>query len=318
MTKSTVDLNYKFTCIEEFSVPRPLKEHRENVLYSADGLAWSGVRVDEFCSIRRSRGAGLHTYLNQKFWARPLDQGTIIQGECPNTYGDWISEQVKCLCLVEDILEPVILPGFLGRRSYVQHEMKRLGIRYISLDYPVLIRQACVLHKPRHRTNWNKSEVEAFRKRIGHSRAAPERGSVLFLSRANVSSEQHSVTRDYKSEVARAAVEDLGGIVVETEGLNIDDFRALAAYAETVVADHGAAMFNILHWNTRNIVEIVSDNWWSNCFVVLGVACGVNNYAIVRCDARPENETRRLIVAYVRRFQRASKHGGKRELATSW
>jgi capsular polysaccharide biosynthesis protein len=109
--------------------------------------------------------------------------------------------------------------------------------------------------------------------------------------------------RQFPGETIARIVADLGGKVVVTEGMRREDFAALAEDADCVIADHGAALFNILQWNTRGIIELVTDNWWSKCFVFLATSCGVENHALVRSDGRGEAELRAVLTRYLTAFR---------------
>ena len=96
-------------------------------------------------------------------------------------------------------------------------------------------------------------------------------------------------------EVCEEVVEDLGGRVVRTEGLHQGDFVNLASDAETVVADHGAAMFNLLLWNTKNVVEIAAEDWWTSCFLALSKALGIESHTVLRPALHSPEELRALL-----------------------
>ncbi len=185
----------------------------------------------------------------------------------------------------------------------MRHELRHLGIDHIAVARPLLIRNATVIHLPHPYLLWTQSDVVAYRRLFGIEPPAPRAGSLLYLSRDGVKSEQKLADRQFPSAAIARIVEDLGGKVVVTEGMMREDFAVLAGEAESVIADHGAAMFNILQWNTRNIIELVTDNWWSKCFVFLGTSCGVANHALVRTDGRSAAELRALLANHLTAFR---------------
>lgn len=293
-----------YVCSRAFARPRPVSETREDVLYSEEGLAWYRGRLDERLSIRPIRSLRLVLQRPRRRAARRFERATLIQGEWPDTYGDWVSEQIRCIALAGGVPEaPLLLPGFLGRRAYVRHELDRLGIAHVTLDGPALIERAAVLRKPTPLTFWREDEVAAYRQLFRLDPPLPRAGSILYLSRAGVRSEQARAARDYRSDVIAEAVRAMGGTVAETAVMRFEDFTPLAEAAETVVADHGAAMFNMMQWRPRNVVEIVTDSWWSPCFVVLGLACDVREHVVLRSDEGSDEALKARVTGWLSRLR---------------
>ena len=84
---------------------------------------------------------------------------------------------------------------------------------------------------------------------------------------------------------------------------SLDEYRELAAEAETVVADHGAAMCNLVFWNTKYIIELFTDAWWDNCFLMLATALGVQRHALVRVNNTTRENIRRSIIYHMDSFR---------------
>ena len=102
--------------------------------------------------------------------------------------------------------------------------------------------------------------------------------------------------RSYPSDTIGVIMRELGATVVRTRETSLDRYRELAGEAETVVADHGGAMCNLLFWNTKYIVELYNDDWWTSCFLMLARGLGVRCYALVRVnDTTLENIGERII-----------------------
>lgn len=289
-----------------FKVKRPRFSLHRNVLFMPGGRAWKGAAIEESLSYQYASTSDFIERVRHAGRRRVLETGTLVQAENAPTYMDWCSEFVKSLAHMPNFPKPLVLPPQVARRSYVIEELKELGIPVVSSDEPVLIENACVLHRSAPINFWTREDVEAYRGLFRIRPKAPEPGSLLYLSRRNVSSEQEQVRRVYKSDAVAAAVEELGGMVVDTGGMTRRDFLALESQAETVIADHGAAMFNIVNWKVRNLVELVTDNWWSRCFVFLSAACGCENHVVVRCDPRTDDELRDEIVRLVRGFRQTA------------
>jgi hypothetical protein len=291
-----------FICSQEYVAPRPNCSVHKNVTYTAAGNAWVGPRIDTSLSARDSSFAGSILKDRLHIPGAAMERATLVQSQFPNTYGDWTSEHMKSIALCPDFPRPLVLSAEFSNRSYVKSELGRLGIEYITIDRPILIREATVLHKPRPTTLWNKDDAAAYRRLFGIVPPKPRPGSILYLSRQSVASEQKKADRDYRSDIIARIVTSLGGKVIKTANMTFSDFSDLAGEAETVIGDHGAALFNILQWETRNLIEIVTDNWWSRCFVFLGASCGVANHAVVRCDGRSEAELHDLLAGHLTSF----------------
>jgi hypothetical protein len=297
-----------FVCAEDYDEPRPTHTMHRNLTYTPSGYAWVNRRLDVALSAK-APGSARALLIDRLLVdgtvgdGNIVEEATIIQSQYPFTYGDWTSEQMKSIALCPDFPRPLLLPADIGNRAYVKSELVQLGIDYVSVERPMLIRRATVLHKTRPITLWDKSDVRAYRKLFNIQPPPARPGSILYLSRAGVRSEQRIAERRFPSEMIAGIVASLGGKVVVTNGMARQDFSELASDAETVIADHGAALFNILQWNTRNLVEIVTDSWWSRCFVFLGTSCGVANHAVVRCDGRDRAELQAILQRHLTHFQ---------------
>lgn len=268
------------------------------LVYGPDGLARLNGAVDLGLS---SGGAFGMSAVGRMLMARPaevLPQGTIIERDFPNTYGDYCSEDHKVLVLSDDVLEPVIFPKSFETRDYLHRDMTRLGLSYCFADRVLRIETARVLRKANPFSYWSAAEVQAYRARLGVVDCPPRPGSVLYLSRQNVVSHRVGGSGPIDTRHVAKVVRSLGGQVVDTEGLYFEDFQRLAGEAETVIADHGAAMFNALLWRPRQVIELVPDDWWSPCFVVLSQHLGVERHITLNVESRPDLE------AALRRFTR--------------
>jgi capsular polysaccharide biosynthesis protein len=291
-----------FVCSQDYANPRPLRSSHQNILYTPEGYAWTGGQVDLSLSARPvwSTKGLLKDRLRRG--RKILDQGTIIESKWPVTYGDWLISHIKTIALCPDFPRPLVLPNEISARSYVRRELDQLGIEVVAADCPVLIREATVIHRPSPSVLWRPEDTVAYRKLYGITPPAPRKGSILYLSRIDVNSDQKAAVRDYRSATVGKIVESLGARVIETGSMGRDDYAKLANEAETVIADHGSAAFNLLQWKTRNLIEIVTSNWWCRSIIFLGAASGVENHAVVLCDIRTESELADEIEKHLRAF----------------
>jgi hypothetical protein len=291
-----------FVCAADYVQKRSVSSVRQNVVYTPAGFAWTGTHIDTALSARNIYSAKALLLDSLQRRGQTIPQGTIVESHFPNTYGDWTTEQIKSIALCPDFPRPLVLPAAIAARKYVQKELDRLGITFIAAQRPVRIRETFVLHKPRPGTLWIAEEAMAYQRLFGITPPQPRKGSILYLSRIDVKSEQKAAVRDYRSATIANIVKALGGRVVETGGIGRDDYAALAAEAETVIADHGSASLNLLQWKTRNLIEIVTDNWWGISIIFAGLASGVENHAVVCCNRYDETELGRLIEGHLRAF----------------
>ncbi|MEL6799003.1 MAG: glycosyltransferase 61 family protein [Pseudomonadota bacterium] len=277
----------------------PPKTFHKNVYYSQNGFAWTRGQLDQSLSIMLPRTIGRVWRERPTKPAKVIETGTIIACEHPYTYGDWIFEHLMCIAHAGDFPQPLVLPGWIGDRGYVKRDLDRLGIDYISTDGPVRIKNACVLHKQNPGALLKAADTVAFRKLFGVETGAPTPGRILYLSRDGINSDQVKKDRDYNSAAIAKIVEELGGQTIWTGDKGLDDYVALASEADIVIADHGAALLNMMAWHPRVVIEIFDDAWWSRCFVFLSQACGVDYHGALRTKGRSEDELRHLVHAHL-------------------
>jgi Glycosyltransferase 61 len=283
----------------EFLEPRPLQTHLENLLYTPTGMAWRQGTLDQRYSLRQPALKDL--------WSRPvpvktLPVGVIVQAETPYTYGDWVSEHLVCLSQALPLAAPLLLPANLCDRPYVLRDLERLEIDFVPVEQPVQLQQAIVLHKTRFSHYWTKAEAMACRQALRIQPVTPRPGSMIYLSRAGEVSAARQ--RSYPSELAAEILAELGAKIVIARDTSYEDYLALAPLAETVIADHGAAMNNLLLWNTQTIIELFSDAWWTSCFLFLGHALGVQNHVLLRGNDCSKQELQQQLTHYLDQFCR--------------
>lgn len=296
-----------FITMPDYAAERPMTATAEGLLYAPQGIAWhQGAAIEEFSTGRLVRAEQILP-LPKRDAARRIPTGTILQCQHGRTWGDFVSEQIKGLVLCRHrgvaFPEPVILPAAYAHKGYVRPQLDRLGIDYIFADEPLLIEQATVILKQSYSVIWTPEDIGAWRAAYGIDPVAPAPNSITYLSRRGVESELHT-DRTYDSEQTGRIVQDLGGSVVETAKCGFDDFGALAPQADIIIADHGSALFNMLQWRTRAVIEIVSDDWWDPNFTFFGVTMGIEDHITIRGDGLSEDQMREKLTYHVNRLRR--------------
>lgn len=275
----------------DFEVPREPRVSVRDLLYTDRGMAWVDGSLHQRYSVQAPRVMDLALRSLPRH-ASVLDRATIIHSYSPYTYGDWFLEHLSTLFLAGRIDSPLLLPRFILEREYVRRDLALLGLEAIPVDSPMLIREAVVLQKTIVSCHWTTREAAACRQayRVEPVEARP--GSIIYLCREGESAA--SVNRTHPHQLLVAVMEDLGIRVVRAASTTFEEYRSLATSAETVIADHGAAMCNLAFWGTKNVVELYSNTWWSAYFVFLGKALGVSNYALVSTDGLVASDHRAL------------------------
>lgn len=295
-----VSLEERFKCHyrQKYIIPRPLREVVNNLFYTAEGMGWVKNTLYERYSYKypTTKQVIIKPFLN----TATLSQGTVVQAKIPYSYGDWVTEHLASITQALPIAFPLLLPKELMERSYVRRDLALLGIDAVAVERPTLIRKATVLHKQMFFFNWTEREVIAYRQAFKIAPVRPRPGSIIYLSRGGETNERSN--RSYPSQLTAEIMQELGATVVLARETTYDDYCALAAEAETVVADHGAAMFNLLLWNTTNVIELFSNQHWYNCFLFLTDALGISNYALINIDNIEHSELRRKLIYYLERY----------------
>jgi hypothetical protein len=76
----------------------------------------------------------------------------------------------------------------------------------------------------------------------------------------------------------------------------------MAPQMETVIADQGSALFGVIHWRTKNVIELTRRDWWHNANLFIAKASGVQNYAVIAVDGLDEAALRKRIAGHLRDF----------------
>ncbi len=281
-----------------YHVPRAAREHATNLIYTASGMGVVSGRIIERFSVRAPSAPEI--LKTPRRAAREFAAGTVIEAETPYTYGDWVGDFICALVTAEKIVEPVVLPAFLAEKPYVVRDLSALGLTFTAVNEPVRIKEATILRKRIPSYYWSAAEVAAYRKAFAIAPAQARVGSIIYLGRYGTVSE--SVQRQYPTESVAKIVESFGGKVFDAREASPEKFNEIAAETETVIADQGSALFGVMHWRTKNVIELTRRDWWhsANLFIANG-AC-VENYAVIEIDGLDETALRARIEEHLRTF----------------
>lgn len=263
-----------------FVAPR-VKTHVDNLLYTPEGMAWAGGRLYEKYSIRKPSIRELVRKPSARR-ARSIDEAVVTQSETPYTFGDWIGQLLVSLLDHYPFRAPLVLPLRLYERSFVRRDLERLGVEVIPADVDLHIRRALVLPRTRPENAFTPADMRNFQRAFQIDAPTPKPGSLLYLSREGEASD--SFERRYPSKEVAEIIRGLGGRVVMARETSLDEYIKLAEHAETVVADHGSAICNILYWKPKRVVELFSNAWWNPYFLFLAHAHGVPSYRLMNID----------------------------------
>lgn len=281
-----------------YKTPRPAQETVQNLLYTPEGMGVVAGKIVERFSVR---APSLPEILQApKEAARTLPHGTVIEAETPYTYGDWVGDFVRAMVTADNIAGAVVMPAFLAEKPYVVRDIAALGLKMETADAPLLIETAHVLRKTVPSYYWSESDVDAYRKAFRLNPAEARKNSITYLGRFDTVSE--SVQREYPSETVAAIVESLGGFVFDARHASPEKFNAMAPQMETVIADQGSALFGVMHWRTKNVIELTRRDWWHSANLFIAKASGVQNYAVIAIDGLDEAALRQRIEGHLREF----------------
>ncbi|MDU8945525.1 glycosyltransferase family 61 protein [Ovoidimarina sediminis] len=289
-----------YVVVNDFVVP-PKNLKIANVTYTSNGFAWIGKKLDSNASVTKLTTRSVLRFFKEIPLRTPsrITQGTIVQAHTPYTYGDWVAEHRNSIISAKEFPRPLVLPAWIGTRPYVQKELSDLGIEYKVIEDNTLIEEAYVLSIKHLGNILLEEEVQFYREAFKVPNVIPKQGKIIYLSRVSFRRTVETPGRSYPSEIIGQIIRDIGGRVIDVDGKDRDYYRKFADEADIVIADHGGAMFNILEWRPRVVIEIVEDGWWIPCFVFLSAACGVNYHGIVRSSHRSESDLRDQITMHI-------------------
>lgn len=262
-----------------FRLPRSQLEDADDLIVTPNGGVWREGCFEERYSAGRP---GLRLLLETHRPNEAMPEAYIVQCAHNDTYGDWVSEYLVPVLGAAPLSAPLLLPARIASKPFVARDLKALGVEWRTIKRPVRIEKARVLRQQKYFVHFPEDNVRLLRQVFGEPKGAPRPGGVVYLSRYGEASDV--APRDYPSLVIEDMIKARGGRVIRTGGAAFEDYAAAAVDAETVVFDHGSAFYNTLGWPMRRVVEIVSDGWWNNAFLMLTDAAGVDDYTIIRGD----------------------------------
>ena len=263
-----------------FAIERPVSEDAADILYTERGMAWRQGRLVERFSIRRPSLAELAR--KPRAAAQIVERGVVVEAEVPYTYGDWLNNYFGTALAAAEagLLDgPLVVPQVLAAKSYAARDLKLARLDVVVADSPRLIRRARILRKRAPMNFWTTREIAAYQRRLAPDRPAPRPGSLTYLARYDMAGE--TPTRRFPSEAVAALVETMGGRTIRQENLSPEFAATIADGMETVIADHGSGLMNLLHWRAKHVVEIATADWWTNNNLFLAHDLGVRDFALV-------------------------------------
>lgn len=272
-----------------FRQPRPLVEDVANLIVTPNGSAWRDGCLEE----RFSAGQpGLRLLLEPHRPKETIQEAYIVQCAHNDTYGDWVSEYLVPVLRTVPMSAPLLLPMTVASKPFVTRDLDKIGINWCAIKTPTKIENAHVLRQQKYFVHFPEDDVKALRRLFGNPVSAARLGGLVYLSRYGEGSEV--ADRQYPSRIIEEIIQARGGRIIRTNEAMLEDYATAAMDAETVVFDHGSAFYNALGWPMRRAVEIASDTWWNNAFLMLGNAAGVADYTIIRGDLGTEHVQKRL------------------------
>lgn len=262
-----------------FATARPVFEEVENLVVTPRGGGWKeGVLFEKYSA----KKPGLRMLMASRKPAHTAPEGIFVQSEHVDTFGDWMAEYLSTLAQLPRIDAPVFLPAALAAKGYVQRDEARIGVDFVGIDKPLLIKRAKVMRQTRFIRYWLPAQVGALRTLLKVEPVPPAPGSLLYLSRHGERSEV--ADRTHPNLMLEEQVRARGGTVLRTAEASLDDYLKAGQQAETLLYDHGSAAYNMVYWRPRRIIEFASDDWWMSSFLFFANASGIRDYTIISTD----------------------------------
>lgn len=269
-----------------YAVPREKVVEVADLVYSEYGIGYLGQTIVRRCSVM---DPSLSVYFGKRPKAEEtIDQACILEMETPYTYGDWVGGGLGTLVGFEALPGPLILPSWLAEKAYIRRDLDRLGFDWRPVEKPVRVKQAFLLRKTIPSYDWTADTASAYRRAFGVQPPVPDAGSLIYLARFQTRSEAHQ--RRYPSEKVAEIVENEGGTVFDTREASPEAFDRIARQTECIVADQGSAVFGVLQWQPRALVELFVDGWWHSSNAFFAEATGVRHHHVIAVDKIPPEE----------------------------
>lgn len=267
----------------------PQCENVENLVTTPLGGGWLSGKLHQ----RYSAGVpGIRMLTEDRTPKRIIDSGYVVQSAHHDTYGDWVSEYLCPVVRALPLNAPLFLPRRLSAQGYVRRDLKEWGVDWKPVEHPLQITHAKVLRQQKYFVHFPREDA-ALLHRLWPRSAKPARpGGIVYLSRrGDLSQVAH---RTYPSALIEALVEARGGRILLTATASKADYEMAAEFSETLIFDHGSAIYNTIGWPVRRIVEIVNDGWWNNAFLMLADAIGIQDITLLRAGLGDAHIRKRL------------------------
>jgi hypothetical protein len=86
-------------------------------------------------------------------------------------------------------------------------------------------------------------------------------------------------------------------VVFDTRQASPEAFDELAPHTETLVADQGSAVFGVLQWQSKALVELFVNGWWHSANAFFAEASGVQHHEVIAVDRLGEAFEQRIRAA---------------------
>lgn len=270
----------------------------ENVAYTRFGQAW----IDG-CLMRQysAKSPSYRDLLGSGGISETLENATIIQSFLALTYGDWMGEHLSSLIYFGCPVQPLALPGFLEERRYVRRDCERLGLDVRFIKQTTRIRNCVVLPKVRQGNYFMRDDPRRFCEAFAVAPRKPRPGSIVYLTRRRASS--YGPARRHPFEEISAVMDEIDARIIDTDEMSFDGWLALGEEADIVIAEHGAALFNMMFWRPRCVIELFSGRWWNNSFLFVGEAVGVERHFLFNTDGLDRSAIARRIKSALAAFE---------------
>jgi hypothetical protein len=149
---------------------------------------------------------------------------------------------------------------------------------------------------------WKKTDVDLYRNKLKIEIRNPKPGSIVYLSREKFISE--IVDRIYPSRAISNLILGLGGRLFDTKFASPSEFFDISRNVETIVADQGSAIFGVLQWRSKHVIEVTTDRWWHNANLFFSKSSGVEKYSVVVCDNKTDQEVVESVASLISNYEK--------------
>ena len=249
-------------------------------------------------------------------WARAFFSGPRLESAvfvAPHlifggSYGDYWLEVLCSLCFHNPPAGARILLFGSDQVRFARDDFaEKQWEPFLVSGRGVWVDRLTILEPPQYHGNFSTETVHRMRQCFPQ-RSAPPRGESgsgrkLYLSRRGFERDHGSAssrrTLANATEIEQTLADLQFEIVAAQERTN-EELRALLAGASVVVAEHGAAMFHLLWSPPRKIVEIVTPQWFTPCFIKLSAHLPTEEHIVLATDNDHKLDPRQLLAVLSR------------------